>query len=112
MRGRVFLVGHGLLYREFIKSKYENVLILSDFNSEISEDAMQLFSTTYDLKSVVKQPTCFKNVDYPCVDLILTNKSLYFQNTSIIDTLLSDFHCLTITTMKSNLEKQIKCDII
>ena len=57
---------------------------------------------------MVKEPTCFKNADNPsCVDLILTNKPLYFQMTTAIETGISDFHKLTIsTTLKSNFIKQ------
>ena len=51
--------------------------------------------------------TCFKNIDNPsCIDLILTNKPLYFQKTTVIETGISDFHKLTLTTMKSSFQKQ------
>ena len=84
---------------EFYK-KYENVIIIGDFNSEICEDSKNEFCCLYNLKSLVKLPTCFKNPDHPsCIDLILTNKYRSFQNTSIIETGLSDFHRLTITVI-------------
>ena len=68
---------------------------------------MNSFCSLYNLKSLVHEPTCFKNIDNPsCIDLILTNKSLCFQNTSVIDTGLSDFHKLTLTTMKASFQKQ------
>ena len=41
-----------------------------------------------------------------CIDLILTNKSLSFRQTSIIETGLSDVHKSTTTTMKSTFYKQ------
>ena len=89
--------------------KYENLILFGDFNAEICEDEMQLFCTTYNFKSLVNKPTCFKNPNNPsCIDLILTNKSLSFQNTSMIETGLSDFHSLTITTMKCNFQKQVQ----
>ena len=88
--------------------KYDNFIILGDFNAEMCEDEMQLFCTTYNLKHLADKPTCFKNIENTsCIDLILTNKSLSFQNTSVIETGLSDFHKLTITTMKCNFQKQI-----
>ena len=68
-------------------------------------EAMNIFRNTYNLKCLVHEPTCFKNIDNPsCIDLILTNKS--FQITSVIDTGLSDFHKLTLTTMKASFQKQ------
>ena len=66
-----------------------------------------LFCATYNLKNLVKEPTCFKNVEYrSCIDLILTNKPLYFQTTKVIETGLSDFHRLAITILKSSFRKQ------
>ena len=47
------------------------------------------------------------NTDNPsCIDLILINKLLYFQTTTVIETGISDFHKLTITTLKSSFIKQ------
>ena len=77
-------------------------------NSEISEEALCDFCCVYGLKNLVKNPTCFKNIDNPsCIDLILTNKSGSFQNTLVIETGLSDFHRLTVTVMKVNFQKQV-----
>ena len=87
--------------------KYENFILIGDFNSEMHEDAMDVFCATYNLKNLVKEPTCFKSADNPsCIDLILTNKPLYFQMTTVIETGISDFHKLTITTLKSSFIKQ------
>ena len=52
------------------------------------------------------KPTCFKNPDNPsCIDLILTNCSRSFQNSSVIETGLSDFHKLVVTVMKTTFKK-------
>ena len=56
-------------------------------------------------KNLVKEHTCFKNADN-CIDLILTNKPLYFPMATVIETGISDFHKLTITTLKSSFIKQ------
>ena len=57
-------------------AKYENIILMGDFNSEMSEEPMQIFCNTYNLKSLVSKPTCYKNIENPsCIDLILTNKS-------------------------------------
>ena len=102
-----FLTGIGHKLNE-LSLKYENIIILGDFNSEMCEDVMQVFCTTYNFKCLVKEPTCFKSINNPsCIDLILTNKSLYFQNTTVIETGLSDFHRLTLTVMKSTFQKQV-----
>ena len=45
-----------------------------DFNSEITESAMEDFCETYHLHDLVKDLRCFKNPDKPsCMELILTN---------------------------------------
>ena len=49
------------------------------------------------------KPTCFKNPDNPSrIDLILTNRSISFQNSGVIETGLSDFHKLVVTVMKTS----------
>ena len=69
---------------------YENFILIGDFNSETCEGSMKDFCCLYNLKYLVKNPTCFKNPEHPtCIDLILTNKSSSFQHTSIIETGLS-----------------------
>ena len=81
---------------------------MGDFNSEMCEEPMDNFCSLYNLKNLIKSPTCFKNPDNPtCIDLILTSKHRSFQNTSVIETGLSDFHRLTITVMRVNFQKQI-----
>ena len=66
---------------------------MEDLNSEIYEERMDIFSNNYNFNSLVKKPTCFKSIENPsCVDFILSNKSHYFQQTSVIEAGFSDFH--------------------
>ena len=72
--------------------KYDNILLMGDYNCEIVEQAMHVFCETYNLTSLIKVPTCFKNQDNPsCIDLILTNKP---KNLLILE--LSKHVCQTI----------------
>ena len=41
-------------------SKHEKSLILGDFNVKIEEANMKFFCENYNLKSLIKQPTCYK----------------------------------------------------
>ena len=67
---------------------------------------MQSFCESYNLKSLIKQPTCYKNPDKPtCIDLILTNVPRMFQSTCVIETGLSDFHLMTVTVMRKTFKK-------
>ena len=55
-------------------SRYDKYLCIEDFNSETSETALRSFCGLYKLKNLVKEPTCFKNLDNPSgINLFLTN---------------------------------------
>ena len=87
-------------------SKYENVIFLGDFNAGVLETPMTSFCESYNLKSIIKQPTCFKNPEKPsCIDLILTNRPKSFQSTRVTRTGLSDFHRMTVSVLKMHFKK-------
>ena len=86
---------------------YDNVLLIGDFNSEMSDESMDEFCSLNNLYNLIKSPTCFKSTSNPsCIDLILTNRKHNFQNSTTIETGLSDFHHLTITIMKTTFRKK------
>ena len=85
---------------------YDNILLLGDFNSEFSEPCLNDFCDIYNLKNLVKEPTCFKNSVNPCVDLFLTNRPRTFQCTTTMETGISDFHKLVVTALKTFYKKQ------
>ena len=86
---------------------YDNIILLGDFNSEITEPAMKEFCELFNLKNLVKENTCFKSLENPsCIDLILTNRYRSFQNTHAIETGLSDFHKMTLTVLKTYFKKK------
>ena len=93
-------------YMDIIGTEYDNFLIMGDFNSEPSENELKEFCNIYCLKSLINEPTCFKNINNPtCIDLILTNRPNHFQNSGTIETGISDFHKMTITVMKAKFKK-------
>ena len=72
----------------------------------MTENAMIDFCEIYNLKNLVKDPTCFKDVENPsCVDLILTNRPKSFQKTLVAETGLLDYHKMSITVLKSYFKK-------
>lgn len=92
---------------DIILSDYDNIFCFGDYNAEAKNISLIEFCKTYELKHLIKEPTCFKNPDNPkCIDLILTNFPKSFQNSIAIDIGLSDFHKMTITVMKSYFPKQ------
>ena len=88
-------------------SQYDNIMLLGDVNVESSYPVLNDFCNVYNLFSLVKEPTCFKNPDNPsCIDLFLTNRPRSFQNTLTIETGISDFHKMAIMVMKIFYKKQ------
>ena len=54
----------------------------------------------------MKHPTCLKNPEnLLCIDLLLTNKPLSFQTTTVIEPGLSDFHKMIMAVMKMHFSK-------
>ena len=67
---------------------------------------MSVFSDTYNLKNLIKEPTWYKNPNKPsCIDLMLTNKSRSFKHSFVIETGLSNFHRMAVAVIKSTFEK-------
>ena len=86
--------------------QYENIILLGDFNSEMSEETMKDFCETYNLANLIKDPTCFKSIENPsCIDVILTNRNLCFESSTTIETGLSGCHKMTVTVMKKHYKK-------
>ena len=47
---------------------------------------MLSFCDTFDLTSLIKEPTCYKNPDnLSCIDLTLTNKLPSFKNSFVVE---------------------------
>ena len=83
-------------------------MLLGELNVESSDPVLDDFCNVYNLFSLVKEPTYFKNPCNPsCIDLSLTNRPRSFQNTLTIETAgISDFHKMVITVMKVFYKKQ------
>ena len=68
---------------------------------------MEEFCALYNLKNLIKTPTCFKNPRNPSsIDVILTNCFRSFQTSVTIETGISDHHKMTITVLRSFFQKQ------
>ena len=61
---------------------------------------MNDFCNAYNLSSLIKEPTCYKNPDNPSsIDLTLKNSPRIFQGSCVMETGLSNFHRMTVTIM-------------
>ena len=81
---------------DFWSSKYENFIVIDDFNVEMTNNYFEEFYPSYNPKNLIKQTTCFKNPDNPAlIDHILTNHPKSFHSSSVYEPGLSDCHKLT-----------------
>ena len=62
IRKRLWAFGKNL---DSYSSKYENFILSGDSSVEPTENAMEEFMKVYNLKNLVKGPTCFKSSDKP-----------------------------------------------
>ena len=91
---------------ELHSSTYDKIILIGDYNTEINEQHMNSFCNNCSLKSLIRQPTCYKNFEkLTCIYLILTNMPHSFQSTCAIEIGLSDFHLMTLTVMRKSFEK-------
>ena len=70
-----------------------------------TDQQIRTFMNSYDLKNLVKEPTCFRANNPRCIDLILTNRYRSFQHTTTFETCLSDFHKMIVTVLKTTYTK-------
>ena len=76
---------------------------MGDFIATTEDPFMKSFYDNYDLRCLVKEPTCFENSENPsCIDLILINKPQTFIKISVIQTGLSDYDKSSIIACRSN----------
>ena len=88
-------------------SKYDNFLLLGDFNSEPTEEAIKRFCQIRNLKNLLDKLTCYKNPTNPSrVNLIITNKHRSFQNSCTFKTVLSKFHKMPLKVLKSSFKNR------
>ena len=85
---------------EAFSERYEHSLIMGDFNTDVSDPSLTLFCTLFKLKSILKEPTCYKNPENSsCIDLFFTNCPGSSHNTYLYETGLCDFHKLVVTIL-------------
>ena len=91
---------------DLYSSNYENFIFLVNFNAGMEHSALKDFCNLYSLTSLISKPICWKNPSkLTCIDLFLTNRSKFFENTNVTETGLSDFHKMVVTIMKPTFHK-------
>ena len=92
---------------DFLLPKYENLLLLGDFNVTMTEKPLEDFCELYNFTNLINEPTCFKNPRNPSsIDVMLTNRPGNFESSITVETGLSDHHKMTITVLKRYFKKR------
>ena len=72
--------------------KDENFIVTDDFNSERTNNYLEKFCASCNLKNLIKQLTYFKELEYPTnIEHILTNHPKSFHSSSAFEAGLSGF---------------------
>ena len=71
-----------------------------DTNNHLSD-----FNDNFSLTNLINSKTCFKSPNGTILDIFLTNRPKRFQNTSTVETGLSDCHKMIITSLKAFFKK-------
>ena len=86
---------------DHLATKYDNHLIMGDFNMKPNNRMLKSFLDSNNLTNLIKINTCFKGKG-SSIDLIFTNRKYSFKYTSSYETGLSDHHHLIYTMLKSS----------
>ena len=80
-------------------NNYDDILLMDNFNAKVSENSFSSFCELYEVKSIINQSTCHKNSAIASfTDLFLTSSSDSFQKSTVVETGLSDFHKLIVSS--------------
>ena len=72
---------------DLYSSQYESNSIIGDFNVGVSDPHMNDFCNTYNVSSLIKEPTCYKNPENTsCIDLVLINSPRSFKGYCVVET--------------------------
>ena len=72
-----YFLDHLSRITDFYSRKYDRIVIMGDFNLELTDKPIKTFSNSYNFKNLVNENTCFKGPP-KCYDLILTNNKHTF----------------------------------
>ena len=81
-------------------SRYDNVVVLGDFNLEPDDKALSSLINDHSLYNMIKHPTCFKSSRSRCIDLIFTNRKHSFMQSKSFETGFSDHHHMIYNILK------------
>ena len=89
---------------------YDYIALLGDLNIDLEGKTdrhgfLSNLCDVFDLENLITDKTCFKKCGGSAIDVFLTNQKNCFQGTRVIETGLSDHHCLIISSLKSRFQR-------
>ena len=75
-------------------TKYDNILLMGDFNLVIENKHFEELLNLFNLKNLISSPTCFQSTNPTSIDLILTNQEELFSNSNTCEVGISIHHHL------------------
>ena len=91
-----------------ILGKYDNILLLGDLNIDElktgsdSSNHLSDVKDVFNLRNLVKKPTCFKLQDGTLIDLMLANRPRSFLKSQNFEIGLSDCHKLVVSILRAS----------
>ena len=86
-------------------TKYDNILLMGDFNLTIENKHLEELLSLFNIKSLISSPTCFQSINPTCIDLILTNQKDLFSNSNTCEVGISDRHHLVSTMLNEKISE-------
>ena len=70
-----------------------------------TEEQLKDFLDLYNIKNLVHEPTCYKSQTAKCIDLVLTNRNRSEQQTTTVESSLSNFHKMVVSALNTTFHK-------
>ena len=86
-------------------TKYDNILLMGDFNLTIENKHLEELLNLFNVKSPISSPTCFQSKYSTCIDLILTNQEDLFSNSNTCEVWMYDHHHLVARVLNKKISK-------
>ena len=90
---------------DFYSSKYQNMLVMGDFNVEPGDVQFNSFLQQHGFHNHINAKTCWKSPTGSCIDLLLSNRKHSFKHSGVAETGLSDHHSMIYSMLKTTFIK-------
>ena len=88
-------------------TKYDNILLMVDFNLTIENKHLEELLNLFNLKSLILSLTYFQSTNPTCIDLVLTNQEDLFNNSNTCEVGIPDNHYLVLTMLNKKNSKAV-----